>query len=93
MSNSKAESDKCFLGCDEAQAQAQCSIPEENLLATNNAKESVKRLSKTDIESRKRVVITKCLCNPCPRFYTDTLSESLLIECRAMHTSGDGGEQ
>jgi hypothetical protein len=61
---------------------AQRSIPEENLLASNDTKESIKRLSNTQSDFRKKVVITKCLCDPCPGLYTDTISESLLIECR-----------
>jgi hypothetical protein len=31
---------------------------------------------------KKHVIITKCLSDPCPRFYTDTLSQSILIECK-----------
>jgi hypothetical protein len=71
---------------------AQHSIPEENLLASNDAKESIKRLFNADNEFRKIVVITKCLGEPCPRFYTDTLSESIFIECRdPRHTCSDAG--
>lgn len=70
---------------------AKTSIPEENLVS-NNAKESIKRLSNVESKFRKKVVVTKCLSDPCPGFYTDTLSESILIECRdPMHDSCDDG--
>jgi hypothetical protein len=71
---------------------AQHSIPEDNLLATNNAKEPIKRLPNADTKSENRIVITQCLCDPCPGLYTDTISESLLIECRdPRHSCSDGG--
>jgi hypothetical protein len=69
---------------------AQHSIPEDSLLTTNNVKESIKRLSDAVTKVRKVVVISRCLCDPCPGFYTDTLSESILIECKdPRHTSCD----
>ena len=69
---------------------AQHSIPEDNLLVTNNAKEPIKRLPNADTKSENRIVITQCLCDPCPGLYTDTLSESILIECKdPRHTSCD----
>jgi hypothetical protein len=77
----------------EAEA-ARPSIPEENLLDSNNAKESIKRLSNADTQFRKTVVITECLCDPCPGFYTDSISESILIECRdPIHSCCDGVKQ
>jgi len=36
-------------------------------------------------KSQKVVIITRCLCDPCPIFYTDSLSESILIQCKARH--------
>jgi hypothetical protein len=60
---------------------AKHSIPESNLVSTDD-KEAIKRLSKQASQNRKLVVITKCLCDPCPEFYTDTLSESILIRCK-----------
>jgi hypothetical protein len=38
--------------------------------------QSVEQLKKTHI------VITKCLIEKCSGFYTDTISESVLIECK-----------
>jgi hypothetical protein len=71
---------------------AKPSIPEDSLLASNDVKESIKSISTADSESRKKVVITKCLCDPCPLFYTDAISESILIECRdPRHVCSDGG--
>jgi hypothetical protein len=65
---------------------AKRSIPEDNLVNTDN-KVCIKRLS--NAEFRKLVVITKCLCEPCPRVYTDTISESILIECKdPKHNTG-----
>ena len=73
----------------DAQA-AQHSIPEDILPITNNAKVPIKRLSNADIQSENRIVITQCLCDPCLGLYTDTLSESFLIECKdPRHTSCD----
>jgi hypothetical protein len=34
-------------------------------------------------QHKKHITITKCLSDPCPRFYTDTLCESILIECKS----------
>jgi hypothetical protein len=73
---------------------AKPSIPEENVLVdNNNTKQSIKSLSNADNKFRKRVIITKCLCEPCPRFYTDTISESIIIECKNSKHICDGGEQ
>jgi hypothetical protein len=70
---------------------AKRSIPEDNLVNTDN-KVCIKRLSKAECKSRKAVIITKCLCEPCPRVYTDTISESILIECKdPKHNCTDGG--
>ena len=70
---------------------ARHSIPKENPVNSDN-KVDIKSLSKSGW-SRKVVLITKCLCEPCPRFYTDTISESIFIECRdPRHTSHDRGE-
>lgn len=63
---------------------AKRSIPEDNLVNTDN-KVDIKSLSKAECKSRKAVIITKCLCEPCPRVYTDTISESILIECKDPH--------
>ena len=60
---------------------AKHSTPEDDLVSTDN-KIGIKSISKTERESRKAVVITKCLCEPCPIFYTDTISGSIFIECR-----------
>jgi len=73
---------------------AKSSIPEENLLVNKiDYKQSIKKLSNADTKSRKRVLITECLCDPCPRFYTDTISESIIIECKNSKHICDGGEQ
>jgi hypothetical protein len=70
---------------------AQHSTSEENLLISNNGNEPIKKLFNADTESRKKVVITECLCDPCPRFYTDIFG-SILMECRdPRHTSCDDG--
>jgi hypothetical protein len=45
-------------------------------------KESIKRLSKEEGKRKKAVVITKCLQDNCTGWYTDTISESLIIQCR-----------
>ena len=28
------------------------------------------------------ILITSCLCEPCPIYYTDTITESVLIRCK-----------
>ena len=49
-------------------------------------------MSKDASQSRKTlVVITKCLCDPCPVFYTDTISESILIRCKDPRHSSFAG--
>jgi hypothetical protein len=60
---------------------AKHSTPDENLVNSNN-KVGIKRISKAQYDNSKVIVITKCLCEPCPRFYTDTISESIFVECR-----------
>lgn len=68
---------------------AKHSIPEENPASTDN-RVSIKRLFKPGRDSRKAVVITKCLCEPCSIFYTDTISGSIFIECRDPRHTFDG---
>jgi hypothetical protein len=62
---------------------AKYSTPEEDPVNIDG-RESIKNLSKEKQEkgNKKTVVITKCLVYPCPIFYTDTISESIMIECR-----------
>jgi hypothetical protein len=33
-------------------------------------------------KQQSHIIITKCLSDPCPIFYTDTMSQSILIECK-----------
>jgi hypothetical protein len=40
-----------------------------------------KILSSKELKN-KEIVVTRCLKTPCPRFYTDTISETFLILCR-----------
>jgi hypothetical protein len=57
---------------------------------TADDKESIKRPYKAEYESRKAdvIVIMECLSDPCPGFYTDSLSQSLLVVCKdPKHTS------
>ena len=57
-------------------------IPSKNKANTDNIN-LVKNLSKDrENKQRQQVIITKCLSQPCPIYYTDTLSESILIECK-----------
>jgi hypothetical protein len=37
---------------------------------------------KQENSCNKKVIITRCLKYPCPRTYTDTISESFLILCK-----------
>ena len=67
------------LGLD-AQA-AKHSTPEDNPVSTDG-RASIKKISKSGYESKKTIIITRCLCEPCPLFYTDTISGSILIKCR-----------
>jgi len=60
---------------------AKHSTPEDNPVINGN-RASIKSLFKSECESRKTVIITKCLCEPCPIFYTDTISGSIFIKCR-----------
>lgn len=53
----------------------------EHSLIINNKGISIKRLSTSKSVSRKTVVITKCLCDPCPRLYTD-IFKMILIICK-----------
>jgi hypothetical protein len=69
---------------------AKHSIPNDNLVTIDN-KVCAKRISKIEPGSRRIVIITKCLCDPCPRFYTDTVSESIFIECRDPRHTFVGG--
>ena len=59
---------------------AKHSTPEHSLIITNN-EVSIKRLSASESASRKSIVITKCLCDPCPRLYTD-IFKMILIVCK-----------
>ena len=59
---------------------AKRSIPED--LVNIDDEESIKRLSKEEGKRKKAVVITKCLQDNCTGWYTDTISESLIIQCR-----------
>jgi hypothetical protein len=44
---------------------------------------TIKNLAiKSNPKQKRYVIITKCLCDPCPIFYIDTISESLVIQCR-----------
>jgi hypothetical protein len=64
---------------------------ELELNITDN-KESIKGPYKTECDSRQRDVIitTECLTDPCPGFYTDALSQSLLVVCKnPKHTGAD----
>jgi hypothetical protein len=59
---------------------------EDNLINSADAedKESIKRLSRAGCENTKAdvVVLTECPTKPCAIYYTDTLSQSLLIVCK-----------
>ena len=59
---------------------AKHSTSEHSLIITND-RVSIKRLSASECTSRKPVVITKCLCKPCPRLYTD-IFKLILIVCK-----------
>ena len=52
----------------------------KNHFATTDKIESINN-SSTEGENKNIVSITKCLCDPCPRFYTDKISGSILIHC------------
>lgn len=63
---------------------AKHSTPESDLANIHN-REPIKSLS--NVQRKKVVIITKCLCDPCPVFYTDSIFESLLIECKDLRHS------
>lgn len=65
----------------------QSTTPEDNLVITNNSV-SIKRLSTSECRSKKLVVITKCLCDPCPRLYTD-IFKTILIVCNHLSHKND----
>ena len=56
------------------------SIPAERLVDSKPAN-TLKKLSGPD-QNKRHIIITKCLCEPCPEFYTDTIFGSVLIECK-----------
>ena len=82
---------------------AKHSISEQNLVNTDN-EVGIKRLSskakaESECESSSRkakiIVLTECptTTEPCAIYYTDTLSQSLLIVCKnPRHTHNDGGD-
>jgi len=42
----------------------------------------MKKLPEQNCQNSNYIAITRCLTIPCPGFYTDTISERLLILCR-----------
>ena len=66
---------------------AKNSIPNDNLAFIDHD-DSIKSLPQEVLQHKKAIVITQCLCDPCPKYYTDVISESILICCNDMkHTS------
>ena len=57
-------------------------------IADNKSANTLKKVSELD-QNKRYIVITKCLCEPCPKFYTDTIFKSVLIECKdPRHSTG-----
>ena len=55
-------------------------IPIESV--NKDTRNTIKNLAiKSNPKQQRYIIITKCLCDPCPIFYTDTISESIIIEC------------
>jgi hypothetical protein len=44
-------------------------------------------------EQRESITITKCLTQPCPEMYTDSVSESIQIICRSPSHSKKKGDE
>ena len=49
---------------------------------SNAYSESEEKIPSSRKLKKKEIVVTKCLKNPCPRSYTDAISETFLILCR-----------
>lgn len=61
------------------------------MMKRSPASTTQKRKKKLSVERKEpeTIVITKCLIKPCPRIYTDSLSESILIHCKdPIHAKG-----
>lgn len=53
-----------------------------NMTTTKNQATATPCLSGRQLQIKKHIIITKCLSDHCNIFYTDTLSQSILIECK-----------